>query len=308
MAACPHPDVVRPGDRSHYPKWRGPPRASRSGRPRGASRRPRGWSRRWCRGRTPRRWAETSLATMRSTFLPRSLAAARVAMSWVSAANPTRTCPSRRRRPSSARMSGVGSSTSSGTPSDFDSLVSAGVFDRKSATAAAMTTTSAPRAVLEHGRFHLRRRLHPARPSMPAGTARRRRGHEHDVRAACRGRFGHGVALLARRAVGDEPHGVDRLSRAAGAHHARAVPARSRPRRRAESEHRQRRGRRCRPARPGDRPRRRRPPAGPRPAPPRARGADAAWPGCPAPQGAPTSRCAWPGTPSPAHAWPGPWR
>ena len=62
----------------------------------------------------------------------------------------------------------MGSSTSSGSPSAFDSFVSAGAFGRKSATAAAMTTTSAPRRVLEHGRLHLGRGLHP--------DHRRRRG------------------------------------------------------------------------------------------------------------------------------------
>ena len=43
------------------------------------------------------------------------------------------------------------------------------------------------------------------------------RGDEGDLRRrAERGLFGDGVALLARRSVGDEPHRVDRLAGAAG--------------------------------------------------------------------------------------------
>ena len=43
-------------------------------------------------------------------------------------------------------MSGVGSSTSSGIPSSFESFAPAGRLGLKSATAAAITTTSAPSA------------------------------------------------------------------------------------------------------------------------------------------------------------------
>ena len=57
--------------------------------------------------------------------------------------SPTRVWPGDRRRPSSARMSGVGSSTSSGTPSAFFSFSADDALGRKSATAAAITTTSA---------------------------------------------------------------------------------------------------------------------------------------------------------------------
>src|SRR5581483_12216044 len=90
--------------------------------------------------------AVTSLATMTSRRLRRSLASASSRTADVSAANPTSTCPSGLRSPRAARMSGVGSSTSSGTPSAFLIFEGATALGRKSATAAAMITASAPAA------------------------------------------------------------------------------------------------------------------------------------------------------------------
>src|SRR5581483_4369223 len=85
--------------------------------------------------------ALTSLATMRSTRFARSLSAACSRTRSVSAAKPTSTWPVLR-SPSAARMSGVGSRTTSGRPSRFFSFSAATAFGRKSATAAAITTTS----------------------------------------------------------------------------------------------------------------------------------------------------------------------
>ena len=53
-------------------------------------------------------------------------------------------------------MSGVGSRTISGTPSSFLILPGSATFGRKSATAAAMTTTSAVGASSLDGGLHLR--------------------------------------------------------------------------------------------------------------------------------------------------------
>ncbi len=91
----------------------------------------------------PTSGALTSLATMRSRFLRCSLLCALATRSLVSAAKPTRIWPGHLRSPSAARMSGVGSSTMSGTPPSFLILPASATFGRKSATAAAITTTSA---------------------------------------------------------------------------------------------------------------------------------------------------------------------
>src|SRR5581483_10376544 len=89
----------------------------------------------------PEPGAVTSLATIRSTPLAAILAAACSTRRSVSAANPTRHCMNFF-RPSSARMSVVGSRTISGGPDAFLILWAADALGRKSATAAAMTTTS----------------------------------------------------------------------------------------------------------------------------------------------------------------------
>ena len=154
------------------------------GRP---TRRPRRWSPRWCRGRIrPRRRTRRWPPSGRRPW-PASLATARSATWSVSAAKPTRTWPGRRRRPSSARMSGVGSRTSSGTPSALCSLDPATTLGRKSATAAAMITTSARPAVAQHGRLHVRGRLHPL-DGHPGVHRLGARGDQHHLGAAPAGR------------------------------------------------------------------------------------------------------------------------
>ena len=63
--------------------------------------------------------ADTSFATMRSRFLRCSLAVAFATRSFVSAAKPTNTWWGRLAAPRPARMSGVGSSSTVGTPVSF---------------------------------------------------------------------------------------------------------------------------------------------------------------------------------------------
>ena len=87
-------------------------------------------------------------------------------------------------RPSSRRMSGVGSSRSSGDPCSFLSLPSAAAFGRKSATAAAITTASTPsearrarrrasRSAVDHVHdAHAWRRRHRVRARGPSGRRR----------------------------------------------------------------------------------------------------------------------------------------
>ncbi len=194
-----------------------------------------------------------------------------------------------------------------------DSLVSDGALGRKSATAAAMTTTSAPSA---------RARARPRSISAAVSTrttvdaGRRRPAASWSPgprrRPAPAAASASGVALLARRPVGDEADRVDRLAGPAGADHhpssrrgpgtRREVPEPGRPARTSRDG-----GHDVTPARPGDRPRRHRRPAGPRPGPPRGRPGGAGWPGCPGRRGAPTSRCAWPGRPPPGPGWRARW-
>ena len=113
--------------------------------------------------------APTSLATMRSRRL-RSQLAGGVGQQVVGLGREARRAPGRPAcaGPRSARMSGVGSSTISGDAAVLLDLAVGHHLGRKSATAAAITTTSAPAARGTHGRLHLRRRLDPVH-------ARRRR-------------------------------------------------------------------------------------------------------------------------------------
>ena len=125
-------------------------------------------------------------------------------------------------------MSGVGSSTSSGTPVSLVSLCPATATGRKSATAAAMTTTSACRP-----RSAIAASISAAvstRTTRQAGVGRQRGGdgrHERHVGAPAQRGGGQRVALLARRAVGEVAHRVDRLAGPAGADAATRRPARS---------------------------------------------------------------------------------
>ena len=111
-------------------------------------------------------------------------------------------------------MSVVGSSTSSGTPSAFLSFsvgrrLGPEVGHRRG------HDDDVGVVVRAHRRLHLGRGLDPhhldARPDR-AG----RGGDERDVGPPGGGLLGQGVALLARRAVADEAHRVDRLAGAAG--------------------------------------------------------------------------------------------
>ena len=205
-------------------------------------------------------------------------------------------------RPRSTRKSWVGSSTISGMPSCFLSLRFGGSLGRKSATAAAITTTSARRRPAHHCVLHLGRGLHrhdlDARRRGPADG-----GDEGDVGAAAGGHLGDGVALLARRAVGDDAHRVDGLAGAAGGHehpHPGEV-VRARGCRSAAATMSAGSARRPSPTSPPAR----RPGRG-------VDHVDAAAPqrvaGSPAPRRAPTSRCAWPAPRAPAPGWRGAWR
>ena len=95
---------------------------------------------------------------------------------------------------------------------------------------------------LEHGRLPSRPRSRPRTTSTPAGAGRSTVVTSVTLAPRRGGLGGDGVALLARRAVGDDPHRVDRLAGAAGGDERRARPARSRG-----AEHRARRRRRCAP-------------------------------------------------------------
>ena len=117
------------------------PRARRGVRPSA-----RGPSRRWCRGRSPRRGRRRRWPPSGRHPWPPAWPPARSATSSVSAAKPTSTWPAVPRPTQLGEDVGVGSRTRSGTPSDLWSLDVAISFGRKSATAAAITTTSAPSA------------------------------------------------------------------------------------------------------------------------------------------------------------------
>ena len=196
-----------------------------------------------------------------------------------------------------ARMSGVGSRTISGTPSSFLILPGSATFGRKSATAAAMTTTSAVDASASTAACISA----AVSTGTQLGAGRRGQADRRDQRhlGTQRQRLGgDGVALLAAAAVGDDPHGVDRLAGATGGDDD------VQPGECAATEH---------PLDLGDDPLRRWPggpcpsrhrPGGPRRARRRARRGGAAWRCCRRRPGAPTSRCASPGRRSPGHGWP----
>ena len=216
----------------------------------------------------------------------------------VSAAKPTSTWPGRRREPSSARMSTVGTISKLGGPDDFLILWPA----------------AAARPVVGDGSGH-----HDCtgtggcgkdRPSHLFGVStsqprpqRRRQvagGHEHHVGTTCDELLGDRVALFARATVADVPHRVDRLAGPA-ALTTTLTPARLPCRRPAPAVGEQVGqgsddlvGLREPPLADS-----RRPPSALRPArarsPPAGEGARR----CPAPLGAPTSRCASTGRQAP---------
>ena len=165
--------------------------------------------------------AETSLATIRSTPLASQLGRGpRPSTSPVSAANPTSTWPGRRRPAELGQDVGgrledelghpVGLVTAWCRRGAFGPEVGhrgghdhdVGVVGACSSMAASISAAVSTRTT-----------------STPAGAGRSRRGHQDDVGAPVGGGLGHGVALLARRAVGDEADRVDRLAGPAGADH-----------------------------------------------------------------------------------------
>ena len=238
----------------------------RSRRSRCCCRPPRGWRPHWCRGRIPLPGARDVVDDQQVDPLAAAISRGRARpRRWSRPRNPTSTWPGRRRATRPVRMSGVGSSTSSGSPSSLESLRSAATLGRKSATAAAMTTTSASRHGPSSGRLHVGGALHVdpghRRPHV-AGKGERRRGDQRHRRTPAGRRFGQRVPLLARGPVGQIAHRVERLAGAARAHH----HPESRPGRRApptpttQEPRRPGRARRWRPDRPdGPRPNPRRP-------------------------------------------------
>ena len=79
-----------------------------------------------------------------------------------------------------------------------------------------MTTTSASAAAARARPAPSRPRSRPARPRRPAAPGRSTVVTSVTLAPRGGGLVGEGVALLARRAVGDDPHRVDRLAGAAG--------------------------------------------------------------------------------------------
>ena len=142
----------------------------------------------------------------------------------VSAAKPTSTCPGRRRGDQlgqDVRILGERDRRRSGGRL-LDLVV--GVADgRKSATAAAITTTSASSAALCTASRSSAARHHAH--DVDAGRVGQLdvRGDEGDPRAARRGDAGQRVALPPGGAVAQEPHRVERFAGAARADH--HVPA-----------------------------------------------------------------------------------
>ena len=125
-------------------------------------------------------------------------------------------------RPKPVRISGVGSKTNSGTPSSLESLWSAITLGRKSATAAAMITTSAPghacaRAASMSAALSTSMRV---TGSLYFGRqGQRRRGDQGHRRPPAGRRLGERMPLLARGAVGQVAHRIKGLTGTPGAHH-----------------------------------------------------------------------------------------
>ena len=270
-------------------------------RRRSSRRRRRGGWRRWCRGSKPTPGAVTSLATIRSRRLRRSLSSA-----------PARHVAGLGREahqdlaggacagPSSARMSVRRLEHDLGHAVGLVQLVVGRRLGPEVGDRGGHDHHVGVAGPGQDGGLHLRGGLDPH--DLDAG---RRRpvggGDQRDRGAPGRGLGGQRLALLARRAVAEEAHGVDRLAGAAGGDQdgaAGEILRREQPVDGGEDSR----------ARPGGRRPRRRRPAGRRRARPRTRPAGAGWPGCRPWPGAPTSRCAWPGRRPPAPGWPAAWR
>ncbi len=81
-----------------------------------------------------------------------------------------------------------------------------------------MTTTSAVDRVLQDGVLHVAGADHGDELDAAWGDERRRAAHERDLGAATPRHARHGVSHLARGAVGEVTHGIERLPRRSGAH------------------------------------------------------------------------------------------
>ena len=135
--------------------------------------------------------------------------------SSVSAAKPTRVWPGRF-APERGEDVGGRLEDDSGDTGVLLELPSAAALGRKSATAAAITTTSARRRASRARRRSISAAVSTSTTSTPGGRRTVDGGDEGDLGAPGGGLGGEGVTLLARRAVADEAHGVDRLAGAAG--------------------------------------------------------------------------------------------
>ena len=184
--------------------------------------------------------------------------------SSVSAAKPTRTWPGRLPRAEAGEDVGGGlEHRSAGAPASFLILPAAGA-DGPEVGHGGRHHDHVGVAVVVHGRLHLGGRLDRDHGRRRAATARSTVVTRVTSAPASGGLGGDGVALLARRAVGDEPHRVDRLAGAAGGdEHAQ-------PGQVGRAEHALGGGHDGARARPGGRRRRRRRPGGRPRAPPRA--------------------------------------
>ena len=248
--------------------------------------------------------AATSLATMRSSALARAASPRRSrARRAVSAANPTRVCPSDRRGAEVGEDVGGGLELDHRHPVALLDLVRRRRRRAEVGDGGGHDDHVRRRRTRQHRVLHLGGGLDPDHARCRRAPAIDGRRHEGDLGAAGGRLVGEGVALLARRAVADDAHRIDRLAGAAGGdQHPRAgeVPGVRGPARSAQQLAPRRR---WRPDRPGGRRRRRRRRGARPPAARRARPATRAWRGCPGRPGAPTSRCASPGRPSPAPGW-----
>ena len=219
-----------------------PPRPARAARARdrGCDRRPRPWSaaagarrcrrapagpRGWCRCRSRSPASLTSLATMRSQPFCASFSAAWRSTSSVSAAKPTTTGA----RPlSSARMSGFRVSASAGASPSASFFSFCGASSARPIVGHRRRHHHHRRAV-DAGQHRLAHLRAPSRTSTRVTPGRRRQrrrpGHQRDLGAAPRRARRDGEAHLARRAVAEEAHRIDRLVGRPGRHqHAPSRP------------------------------------------------------------------------------------
>ena len=157
-----------------------------------------------------RRWRRSGRGAWRSACLP-----ALASRSSVSAAKPTSIWPGRLRRAEPGEDVGRRLEHDlGGGPSSFLSLLSAATTGPEVGHGGGHDDDVGCSAASARSRPASGRGLH--RDQLDAGRRRSvDRGHQRHLGAPADGRGGDGVALLARRAVGDDPHRVDRLAGAA---------------------------------------------------------------------------------------------